>query len=63
MRTLPVITKHQKPSHTLWLYTMAKRCKKYLNDLFKPETVEVTFKMDGDSMTYTYTKVKEKKVA
>lgn len=63
MSTLPVTTKHQKPHNKLWLSLAAKKVKNYLNDLFKPETVEVTFEMDGDSITYTYTKVEEKKVA
>lgn len=63
MSTLPVTTKHQNRHNKLWLSLTAKKMKKYLNDLFKPETVEVTFEMDGDSITYTYTKVEEKKVA
>ncbi len=32
-------------------------------DLFKPEVVEVTFKVDGKNTTYTYTKIPEKRVA
>ncbi len=31
--------------------------------LFQPEEVEVTFKVEGKSTTYTYTKVGEKQVA
>ncbi len=34
-----------------------------INDLFKPEEVEVTFKNDGKNMSYTYTKVSHKQVA
>ena len=34
-----------------------------INDLFRPEEVEVTFKNDGKNMSYTYTKVTHKQVA
>jgi len=34
-----------------------------LKRLFEPEEVEVTFKMDGKNITYTYIKVEHKKVA
>ena len=32
-------------------------------NLFKAEEVEVTFKVEGTKVRYTYTKVEEKKVA
>ena len=32
-------------------------------DLFKPEEVEVTFKVEGKVMKYTYTKIEHKQVA
>jgi hypothetical protein len=31
--------------------------------LFEPEEVEVTFKKEGNNITYTYTKVTDKQVA
>ncbi|GAA4462350.1 hypothetical protein GCM10023093_08770 [Nemorincola caseinilytica] len=62
MNTLTVIKKQPRPSSS-WLAATGKRLRKYINDLFRPEVVEVTFKMEGDSVTYTYTKVDEKKVA
>ena len=31
--------------------------------LFKPEEVEVTFKVEGKKISYTYTKVEHKQVA
>ena len=31
--------------------------------LFRPEEVEVTFKVDGKTIKYTYTKVEHKQVA
>ena len=31
--------------------------------LFEPEEVEVTFKVEGKNVTYTYTKVEHKQVA
>jgi hypothetical protein len=31
--------------------------------LFEPEEVEVTFKVEGNKTTYTYTKVSQKQVA
>lgn len=34
-----------------------------ISDLFQPEEVEVTFKVDGKNTTYTYTKVPQKQVA
>ena len=34
-----------------------------ITDLFKPEEVEVTFKVEGKNMIYTYTKVIHKQVA
>ena len=61
MHSLTVIKK--QPASTSWLAAAGKRFKKYLNDIFRPEVVEVTFKMDGDNVTYTYTKVEEKQVA
>lgn len=62
MNTLTFIRK-QPGSASSWLTATGKRLKKYVNDLFRPEVVEVTFRMDGDNVTYTYTKVDEKKVA
>jgi len=34
-----------------------------ITDLFKPEEVEVTFKVEGKNTSYTYTKVGHKQVA
>jgi len=34
-----------------------------LVSLFEPEEVEVTFKVEGNKTTYTYTKVTQKQVA
>lgn len=34
-----------------------------ISRLFEPEEVEVTFKVEGKNITYTYTKVEHKQVA
>lgn len=34
-----------------------------LHDLFEPEEVEVTFKSEGNRISYTYTKVAHKQIA
>ena len=34
-----------------------------IRNLFKPEEVEVTFTDEGHTISYTYTKIEEKKVA
>ena len=34
-----------------------------ISNLFEPEEVEVTFKKDGNKMSYTYTKADHKQVA
>lgn len=34
-----------------------------ISNLFQPEEVEVTFKVEGKNITYTYTEVEHKQVA
>ncbi|MFI5195593.1 MAG: hypothetical protein ACHQD8_00750 [Chitinophagales bacterium] len=34
-----------------------------ITSLFEPEEVEVTFKVEGEKVSYTYTKVSHKQVA
>jgi hypothetical protein len=40
-----------------------KWIRKKISDLFEPEEVEVTFKQEGNKVSYTYTKVEHKQVA
>ena len=40
-----------------------KVLKQKISGLFEPEEVEVTFRHDGNRLTYTYTKVSHKQVA
>jgi len=40
-----------------------KRLKNKIAGLFEPEEVEVTFKVEGKQVKYTYTKVEHKRVA
>ncbi len=40
-----------------------KRLGRKVADLFQPEEVEVTFKEEGSTRSYTYTKVSQKQVA
>ena len=50
-------TVFSSPAHFL------RRLSHMISDLFKPEEVEVTFKVEGNTTRYTYTKVPEKQVA
>jgi|GEM_PF-5886965 len=56
-------TGKKNPSGGFWLTDAARWLRRNISDLFKPEEVEVTFKVEGDNVTYTYTKVNEKQVA
>ncbi len=50
----------KKPSFfKLWFVKVAQKFRR----LFEAEEVEVTFKVEGSKIRYTYTKVDEKKVA
>lgn len=40
-----------------------KKVRNSVVSLFQPEEVEVTFKVEGKRMKYTYTKVQDKQVA
>jgi hypothetical protein len=40
-----------------------KKLANRINNLFRPEEVEVTFKVEGKNITYTYTVVEQKQVA
>lgn len=50
-------------SKPLLISGLFKKLANRIYDLFKPEEVEVTFKVDGKNTTYTYTKVPQKQVA
>ncbi len=56
-------TGKKNPPGSFWLTDAARWLRRNISDLFKPEEVEVTFKVEGDNVTYTYTKVNEKQVA
>jgi hypothetical protein len=62
MNTLSISNKNTT-QQVSWAVSMGRKLKQGISNLFKPEVVEVTFKIDGDHITYTYTKVSEKKVA
>jgi hypothetical protein len=40
-----------------------KKLANRINNLFRPEEVEITFKVEGKNITYTYTVVEQKQVA
>ncbi len=40
-----------------------KKLSTRISKLFQPEEVEVTFKVEGKNITYTYTEVEHKQVA
>ena len=50
-------------SHPKGLFSFFRRFGQWINEMFQPEEVEVTFKDDGKNVTYTYTKVAHKQVA
>jgi hypothetical protein len=56
-------TVNQKPARQSWFSAVASRIVRSVHDLFRPEEVEVTFKKEGDRVTYTYTRVQDKRVA
>lgn len=49
-----------KPAHPAGVIN---KIKEQIASLFRPEEVEVTFRMEGNRWTYTYIKVEEKSVA
>ena len=51
------------PAAGSFISRLITRIRKYIGRLFEPEEVEVTFRVDGKHVTYTYTKVEEKQVA
>ena len=42
---------------------LLKKVRERIISLFEPEEVEVTFKVDGEKVRYTYTKIHHHKVA
>jgi hypothetical protein len=46
-----------------WIAILFRSLGHKVVSLFEPEEVEVTFKVEGNKTTYTYTKVTQKKVA
>jgi len=52
-----------KDHHEKGLVPFLKLMAEKINNMFRPEEVEVTFKTDGKNATYTYIKVDEKQVA
>lgn len=46
-----------------WIAVFFKGLGHKIVGLFEPEEVEVTFKVEGNKTTYTYTKVSQKQVA
>ncbi len=57
---LPPTNKAPKPTFfKKWFGKIARK----FRSLFEAEEVEVTFKVEGSKVRYTYTKVEEKKVA
>ncbi len=56
-------TVNQKPTRQSWFSAVASRIACSVQNLFRPEEVEVTFKKEGDRITYTYTRVQDKRVA
>ena len=42
---------------------LLKKIKESISSLFKPEEVEVTFKVKGNQVTYSYTKIGNRHVA
>lgn len=53
----------QTPTKRNILKTLVKKLIGKVARLFEPEEVEVTFKVEGKNVTYTYTKVNPKQVA
>ncbi|MES2703326.1 MAG: hypothetical protein V4649_11840 [Bacteroidota bacterium] len=45
------------------LVNLVRKIAGKISGLFEPEEVEVTFKVEGKNVTYTYTKVAHKQVA
>lgn len=56
-------TVNQKPARQSWFSAFASRIARSVHNLFRPEEVEVTFKKEGGRITYTYTRVQDKRVA
>lgn len=54
---------YQRPRKTNQLMQLLKKIISRISRLFEPEEVEVTFKVEGKNITYTYTKVEHKQVA
>lgn len=46
-----------------WIAILFRSLGHKVATLFEPEEVEVTFKVEGNKTTYTYTKVTQKQVA
>ena len=57
------IKANQQVEKTNVISLFFKKLGSKISDLFEPEEVEVTFKMEGKKRTYTYTKVTHKQVA
>jgi len=45
------------------LINFLNQFRKRISRLFEPEEVEVVFKVEGEKVVYTYTKVNQKKTA
>jgi len=58
-----IINTAQTRAGTSALTLFFKRLSRRISRLFEPEEVEVTFKVDGSRISYTYTKVEHKQVA
>ena len=55
--------KLSKRGSTDGLSQLIRKIRGKITGLFEPEEVEVTFKNEGKTMSYTYTKVPHKQVA
>ena len=56
-------TNQQKPGKMNVVVLFFKKLGTKITGLFEPEEVEVTFKVEGKNVNYTYTKVAHKQVA
>lgn len=52
----------QEDNHNM-IVSFLKKIGSKITSLFTPEEVEVTFKVEGKKISYTYTKVEHKQVA
>lgn len=63
MKNNHIIEASSKHPNRNMLTNLIKKLTTRISRLFEPEEVEVTFKVEGKNVTYTYTKVQHKQVA